>query len=97
MREIRSKLTIKTPKQCHWRRSGCLLPLNWFHICDALRDLEPFVQFKKREKHPWRSATFSKVVGFCSGVSIVDFEQLNAGSVEIFGKTIWVALYMAAP
>ena len=25
-------------------------------ICDALRDLLPFVQFKKREKHPWRSA-----------------------------------------
>ena len=30
-------------------------------ICDdALRDLVPFVQFKKREKHPWRSVTFSK-------------------------------------
>ena len=26
---------------------------------DALRDLVPFVQFKKREKHPWRSVTFS--------------------------------------
>ena len=23
--------------------------------CDALRDLVSFVQFKKREKHPWRS------------------------------------------
>ena len=32
-------------------------------IFDALRDLVPFVQFKKREKHPWRSVTFSKVVG----------------------------------
>ena len=31
--------------------------------CDALRDLVPFVQFKKREKHPWRSVTFSKVAG----------------------------------
>ena len=28
----------------------------------ALRDLVPFVQSKKREKHPWRSVTFSKVV-----------------------------------
>ena len=28
---------------------------------DVLHDLVPFVQFKKREKHPWRSATFSKV------------------------------------
>ena len=34
------------------------------HICDALRDLVPFVQFKKREKHPRRSVNFSKVTGF---------------------------------
>ena len=27
---------------------------------DILRDLVPFVQFKKREKHPWRSVTFGK-------------------------------------
>ena len=33
--------------------------MNYSIICDALRDLEPFVQFKNREKHPWRSATFS--------------------------------------
>ena len=26
--------------------------------CDALRDLVPFVQFKKCEKHLWRSVTF---------------------------------------
>ena len=32
-------------------------------ICGAMRDLVPFVQFKKREKHPWRSVTFSKVAG----------------------------------
>ena len=32
--------------------------------CDALRDLVPFVQFKKREMHPWMSFTFSKVTGF---------------------------------
>ena len=24
----------------------------------------PFVQFKKRGKHPWRSVTFSKVAGY---------------------------------
>ena len=23
----------------------------------------PFIQFKKREKHPWKSVTFSKVAG----------------------------------
>ena len=33
-------------------------------ICDVLHDLVPFVQFKKREKQPWRSVTFSKVAGF---------------------------------
>ena len=27
--------------------------------CGALRNLVPFVQFKKREKHPWRSVTFT--------------------------------------
>ena len=30
------------------------------YIDDALRNLVPFVQFKKHEKQPWRSATFSK-------------------------------------
>ena len=34
------------------------------YICDALRDLVPFVQFKKREKHSWRIVNFSKVAGF---------------------------------
>ena len=29
--------------------------------CDALHDLVPFVQFKKREKHPWRSVNFTKI------------------------------------
>ena len=32
-------------------------------ICNALCNLVPFVQFKKRGKHPRRSVTFSKVVG----------------------------------
>ena len=34
-------------------------------ICDAFRDLAPFVQVKKREKHPQRSVTSSKVAS-CS-------------------------------
>ena len=38
---------------------------NVFNKCDALRNLMPFVQLKKCEKHPWRSVNFSKVVGFC--------------------------------
>ena len=33
-----------------------------FHktICGALRDFGPCTQFKKREKHLWKSVTFSK-------------------------------------
>ena len=42
----------------------CQLYIPLLTKCGALRDLVPFVQFKKREKHPWRSVTFSKVVGF---------------------------------
>ena len=34
------------------------------HICYALRAFVPF--FKKREKHPWSSATFSKVAKACN-------------------------------
>ena len=40
-----------------------MILLNWLK-CGTLRDLVPFVQFKKREKHPWRSVNFSKVAGF---------------------------------
>ena len=37
---------------------------NSSNISDALRDLIPLVQFKTREKHPWRRVTFIKVAGF---------------------------------
>ena len=30
-----------------------------YQYIDVLRDLVPFAQFKKREKHPWRSVTFN--------------------------------------
>ena len=35
--------------------------INYIFIYDPLRDLVPFVQFQEREKHLWRSVTFSKV------------------------------------
>ena len=35
-----------------------------FTICDFLRDLVSFIQFKKWEQDPWRSVTLSKVAGF---------------------------------
>ena len=34
------------------------------YICDVSRDLAQFVQFKKHEKYPWRSVTFSKSATF---------------------------------
>ena len=42
----------------------------------ALRDLVPLVQFKKREKHPWRNVTFSKVGGWRS-VNFSNFTKIN--------------------
>ena len=40
--------------------------------CDALHDLGPFFQFKKREKHSWRSVTFNELTGLSSmGVFLV--------------------------
>ena len=39
-------------------------PKKIVHICDALRDLVTFIQFKQLEKHPWWSVTFSKAAGF---------------------------------
>ena len=33
-------------------------------ISDALLALVPFIQFKKRERHPWESVTLRKVAGF---------------------------------
>ena len=43
---------------------SCLLihEVMLFLKCDVLRDLVSFVQFEKREKHPWRSVTFSKAL-----------------------------------
>ena len=46
------------------RHLGVSTKIGDFPNSDALRDLVPFVQFKKREKNPWRSVTFSKVAGF---------------------------------
>ena len=35
-----------------------------FQKWNALLDLVPFAQFKKREKHTWRIVAFNKVAGF---------------------------------
>ena len=56
-------------------------------MCDALRDLIPFAQFKKTEKRLWRSVTFSKVGGFL---------KLNENGYILYRKnefvTIWATL-----
>ena len=50
-------------------------------MCDALRNLVPFVQFKEPEKHPWRSVNFSKVAGLkpppCLNNSICSFPLMH--------------------
>ena len=40
-------------KNFTWSIFECFVP------CDVLQDLVPFAQFRKREKHPWRSVTFT--------------------------------------
>ena len=67
MCEICSKLTMKTPERHHGRRVAVFIVTfetilaGKFRmlICDALCDLVPFIQIKKRAKHPWRSVNFS--------------------------------------
>ena len=33
------------------------------NICGFLLNFVTFVRFQKREKHPWKSVTFSKIAG----------------------------------
>ena len=59
----------------------------WTSKCGALRDLVLFVQFKKCEKHPWRSVNFSKVSGFSTGLA--GLFLLNISVFEIVFSPIW--------
>ena len=63
---INNKRLIKLDRKKHSMFIGpaMLHFAKYEDTCNALRDLVPFVHFKKREKHPWRSANFSKVAGF---------------------------------
>ena len=60
MQEKRLKAEKRVTGYC-----GTLQMKQFFNaaICGVLRDFVPCAQFKKREKHPWRSVAFSKVVG----------------------------------
>ena len=57
--DCRTVIVIR--KENKHTRSDFFIRLNQILSGDALHDLVPFVQFKKREKHPWRNVTFSKV------------------------------------
>ena len=48
-----------------------------YNICGALHDMVPFVQFKNRGKHPWRSVTFSKVAGFSEATKWVNLPEVE--------------------
>ena len=58
-----SELSAETPEKCQLVPGECLDNQIRLTVCDVFRDLVPFVQFKKREKHLWRSVIFSKVAG----------------------------------
>ena len=48
-----NKMSLHSSCHKHYQRRETSIDLkNGFVICDALRDLVAFVQFKKREKHP---------------------------------------------
>ena len=63
-RKVKGKVGAgwRDPKKRERNRKEKLKPFS-LKICDALHDLVPFAQFKKREKHPRRNVTFSKVAG----------------------------------
>ena len=54
------------------------------HGWDALRDLVIFGQCKKRGKHPWRSVSFSKVVGFSLKKETYGIQNSHLQSVHLF-------------
>ena len=49
------------------------------NICDALRGLVSFVQFKKREKHPWRSVDLAMLQA-----EACNFTKINTPSWVFF-------------
>ena len=47
-----------------WEKNTRELNIKAIFIWETLRDLVPFVQFKKLEKHLWMSVTSSKAAGY---------------------------------
>ena len=60
-----SRNVVKIPGVCAYHEINIMIEYFVFcTICGALRDLVTFAQFKKREKHPWRSFNFSNIADF---------------------------------
>ena len=58
-----SRTVIRKLESFIYGAEECLLSGFSMCLCDASRDLVPFVQLKKLEKQPWRSVTINKVTG----------------------------------
>ena len=55
--------------------------------CDSFCDLVPFIQFKKREKHPQKSDTFSKVAGLTFTVDSFEIFEIGNSCNSVNLKT----------
>ena len=62
----------------------------YMHMWDTLRDLVPFVQFKKPEKYSWRGVTFSEA---CNFTSACDFTKSNTPPWVFFTFFKWYKWY----
>ena len=51
--------------------------------CDALRHLVSFMQFKKREKHPWRNVTFSSGPIYCRFVESEKSQRIKGSKIPV--------------
>ena len=80
-------LLVRTSYGFHGWVGWALLPkahshlqynLSLHQICNVLRDLLPFVQFKKHEKHPWRLLLSVKLQA-----KAINFTRSNT-SIDVF-------------
>ena len=63
-------------------------------VYGVLGDLVPFVQFKKREKHPWKAVSFSKVAGFSNTPKWVFFTFFKLYKLYQIAQRITYNLYI---
>ena len=61
------------------------------HICGTWGNLVALVQFKKREKHPWRSVNFSKVSKISTSPRV--FFTFFVLMLQIAQRTTYIYIY----